>query len=120
MKGLDTGLASKRGASRQHLVEDNSEAEDVAPMIHLAAARLLGGHVRYGAHDDPGIGLATKRGHHLAPFTRKRLDEFGETEVDDLRVAFFRDHNVGGLEVSMQDAPIVGSGEPLTDLGGQL
>lgn len=33
-----------------------------------------------------------------------------QTEINDLDVAVFRDRDVGGLEVSMNDAPIMGAG----------
>ena len=46
--------------------------------------------------------------------------ERGQTEVGDADLAAPVDHDVGGLQVAMQDAAFVRGGEPGTDLPGEL
>ena len=42
--------------------------------------------------------------------------QLGDAEVDDLGLAARRDHDVGRLDVAVDDAGVVGSGEPACDL----
>ena len=46
---VDAGVAAERRPAGEHLVQQDAEAEDVAAVIDLAAARLLGRHVGDGA-----------------------------------------------------------------------
>ena len=89
------------------LVEDDAEAEEVGPVVHLLAERLLRAHVGHGAHDEPGLGPglrldpAVERGRALDGLAR-------EAEVEQLHLPVRRDHGVGGLDVAVDDAARVG------------
>src|SRR5262249_61076075 len=83
-------------------VEHEAERVDVAPWRDLAACELLGRHVgrRAGAKD-----LA--RG-------------AGQAEIRDPDLAAAVEHDVRGLEIAVDDAPVVRGGKPRADLAGQL
>ena len=45
---------------------------------------------------------------------------FGQAEVEHLDAAFARDHDVGGLQVAMNDALIMGGGERVAECAGDI
>ena len=49
------GVARKRAAARQHLVEHGAERPDVAPPVRISATCLLRTHVGGGAKDDANL-----------------------------------------------------------------
>src|SRR5262245_14516566 len=112
------GVAVERAPSGEALVEHASERPDVGALVDRAAARLLGTHVRDGAEDDPGRRMV--RG------DRRRLIEvqcgsglgrrLRQPEIEDLRLAFVGDLDVGGLEVPVDDPVVMGRFEPFGDL----
>jgi len=63
----------------------------------------------------PRLRLATAAGHGA-----ERLDELRETEVDDLDMTLFGDHDVGRLEVPMDHELLVSFREALGKLGREL
>ena len=85
-------------------------------MIDPLAARLLGRHVGGGAEHDPGIGArpVDADGRGVGP---GGLHDLCETEVDDLGVAVVGDHDVGRLQIAVDDALLVCAREPFGDLG---
>jgi hypothetical protein len=44
------------------------------------------------------------------------VERLGQAEVEDLGPAFGRDHDVGALEIAMDDAPRVGACEAIGEL----
>ena len=87
-------------------------------MIDLLAARLLGRHIGECPHHLPRLGrVLCGRGQGAVVATR-RLDELGEAEVDDLRMAVGRHHDVVWLQVAMHDAGLVRRGEAVRDFDG--
>src|SRR5262249_45288060 len=74
---------------------------------HLLAFGLLGGHV--GESADNGALYGGRRhvegGRQLRAFGL--LGQFGETEIQHLHQAFFRNHHVGRLEVAVNDSRLV-------------
>ncbi len=68
----------------------------------------------------PGSGLSPNGGLHVAAFTRQRLHQLGQSEVDDLGVTVFGHHDVGRLEVAVDDALVVCAGKTFGDLGSEL
>ena len=83
----------------RELEEHAADAEQVAAPVHLRALHLLGGHVVRGSHDVPGAG------HGGGGQAR-------HPEVHDLHRPVFLDEDVGGLDVAVDDAGLVGVGEP--------
>src|SRR5688500_14253596 len=53
VEGIAQGDASERRESRQHLVNDNSNTEDVGAMVDATRARLFRGHVGPGSNHPP-------------------------------------------------------------------
>ncbi len=88
-----------RGAGGD-LVQDAAEGVEVAAVVDLAARDLLGRHVVRGAH-----------GHAAAGELGGEADvvgEAGDAEVADLHGAVGEPHDVGGLQVAVDDALVMG------------
>ena len=79
-------------------------------MIDLVgpALRLFGRHIAGRAqHRSRHRALLHDRRRHFAAAAagkRLRLDQFGETEIENLRVTIARDHDVVGLQIAVHDA----------------
>ena len=106
-----TGPLERRAAG-QHLVEHDAEREDVAAVIDPDPARLFGRHVRGGAQNDAGIRAGAMNGGRRR-LAADRLDQLCEAEVDDLGVALLGHHDVGRLQVAVDDALLVRARETL-------
>ena len=98
--------ASKALAPGEELVEHEAERVDVAPDRRALARELLGRHVGRRARD------------LRAAARRRRRDR--EAEVGDPHAAAAVEHDVGGLQVAVQDAPVVRRGEPGAELPRDL
>ena len=102
-------VAVERQAARQHLVQRHAERPDVGARGDVEARRLFGRHVGGRPH-----GRAGRR------HPRDRLLGFGEhlgqPEIDDPYLSVMRQHDVGGLEIPMDDARGVRGGQPGGDL----
>ena len=97
---VDSGRrALERRAAGEHLVEDRAQGVDVGGGRDVGgrAAGLLGGHVARRAHDVAGAGQA-----------RLALHQLGQAEVGDLRDALVGEHDVGRLDVAVDDPVLVG------------
>ena len=99
---IGDGFAVERPLSAQEHVERGRQRIDVAPLVHLAgpSRRLLGRHERRGPEDraaDRGVALGGR--------------ELGQPEVHDVEASLGVDHQVLGLEVAVDDAPLVGVGD---------
>ena len=68
----------------------------------------------------PGSVSPRDGGFHVAVLARQRLHQLRQSEVDDLGVAVFGHHDVGGFQVPVNDALVMGAGEPFGDLRGDL
>ena len=87
-----------------HLVEYDAERVEVAPRSGLLAERLLGRHVREGAHHRPFL---------REPWT---IDCHREAEVAELGESLAREPDVTRLHVSVDDSVSVGTLKGLADL----
>ena len=91
----DDGVGVERRLAGQHLVRDDAEGVLIRRAAHFAGGALLGAHVRRRAHGRPGHGQSL--GFH----------HFGDAEVCDDGVPIAVHHDVGGLDVAMDDAAAV-------------
>ena len=94
--------------SRQQFEEDDSQRVDVAPAVDLSRPasirlELLGRHVEGGPADlrGPGPVLQVDR----------------EVEIQEHRLAVVGQQDVGGLQVEVQDRPLVRMGQPARQPG---
>jgi len=109
-------------AARRHLVEHDTEGENVAARVEVPALRLLGRHV--GDRSDGRAGarqllLARDRGRErgvgaLPPALAR--DQLGEAEVEHFRLAPRGHEDVGGLDVAVDDPLRVSGVERVGDL----
>ena len=110
-QGAGRGILLERGPARHHLVEHTAEAEHVRARIDGLALGLLRRHVLRRAHDSfLGNG----------GFAGGREGLQGQSKVDHLHQPPVRHHDVGGLEVAVDDAGVVSRGERARDLGGAV
>ena len=89
------------------LVEQAADAEEVAWALYLLALDLLRGHVVGGPHDVSGAGHGGRC-------------QAGHPEVHDLHRVVLEDEDVGGLDVTVNDAGLVGVVEAGQDLDDDL
>jgi hypothetical protein len=104
-KSGDARSPFKGALARHHLVEHVAERENVRSRIHMLAFGLLRRHIAHSADDGT---FARQRGLHRALLAalpgQARVHPFGETEIQHFDQAGGGDHDVGGLQVSMDDA----------------
>jgi hypothetical protein len=119
---LGCGVAPECALACGHLVHHAPEREDVGPVVDDATADLLRRHVADGAHHHAGLGLAQHRPPVgcLAVDQRARLDLPRQAEVEDLHAPVGSDEDVLGLQVAMDDALVVSSGEAIGDRSADL
>ena len=89
-------------------------------MVHGPARHLLGGHVRHRPHHDTVARLHLGRQLRAEAFVGLRRGELGQAEVEDLDTPTFADHDVGGLQVAMDDSLLVGSGQGVGERHGDV
>ncbi len=110
--GVEDGVGGVAGEGKfaaEHLVEDDAAGPEIGAVVDLLAENLLGRHVADGAYDDAGFG--------------ERLGDvwpLGQAEVDDLDLVAGADHQVGRLDVAMDDAVLVGVMQAGEQLGGEV
>ena len=99
-------LAAERHPAREDLEDHDAERVDVAAEVDLLAARLLRAHVLGRAHDEAGRG---RRGRGGAPF-------LGDPEVHQPDLAARVAHDVGRLQVAVDDAHVVDRAQAVREL----
>ena len=83
--------------------KDGSEGEEVRPLVERSFLGLLGTHEGGGAHERPG---------HR---DLRLVEEPRDAEVHQLHGSIVADHDVVGLQVSMENSLLVGIGERFRD-----
>ena len=135
---LGEGVAGEGAAAVGGLEEGDAEGELVGAGVDAGAEELLRGHVGGGAEHDAGDGDRGVEGAEVGdgggvlgggPQVVEARGAAGgglgagEAEVEDADAAVVADHDVGGLEVAVDEAGGVGGGEALAGLakhGGEL
>ena len=91
-------------AASHHLVEHRAKAEDVGPAVDRAPLGLLGRHVRRRADRRALVGERDRpRGRRVVIW----LEQLRDAEVEHFHVAGRRDHDIGRLQIAMDDAGAV-------------
>ena len=89
-------------------------------MIQRAPPHLLGRHVAQRSHHDARLRVLRLRRRARFVAGLLVLGPLRQTEVEDLQVAVFRDEEVFGLQVSVDDPLLVRRGEAFGDLEGEV
>ena len=103
--------AAERQLAREQLIENHSQAVDVRAAVDAVrlALGLLRAHVRRRAED-----LAVDGHRYVCGLP------LGQAEVHQLRLTVFIEHDVGGLDVPMDNAHLVGVLQCVRDGGDEL
>ena len=92
---------------RHHLVQNGSEAEDVAPVIDGFSAQLLRRHVGNRPNDSAVLG---DRRETVDGLTFCRGLKLGYSKVEDFDPAIMSDKQVFRLQIAVDDVPVVCGG----------
>jgi hypothetical protein len=112
LKVLPADVASNQDRMRR-FKQNAAKRKNVGAVIDLArlALRLFRRHVTHRSEDQAGRRVLLQDSGFFAAWNTVcgslRLDEFGESEVEDLRVTVGRDHDVVGFQIAMNDTGVV-------------
>ena len=115
--------AGKRPHAGGHLVQHDSEAEDVCTSIEFFTQRLLGRHVHHRPQRRAWAGqmaVAEGRGGPRLRAARLALSDFGKTEVQHLGLPAPGHEDVRWLDIAMDDARAVRHVERVGELNGHI
>jgi hypothetical protein len=107
----ERAIAVKRQTAGSELVEHDAEGVKIGAAIDFFAQRLLGCHVGDGASDTA-----------LAGDADRALTD-GEAEIDELdrrRARTILEEDVGGFEIAVDEAVLVGVSQGVAELGSEL
>ena len=123
--GLHRGGAAEGVVPCSHLPQNHTQAEEIAAGIYVLTPDLFGAHVVGGSHHQANLRDPAERWAH--PRTRCGLwwqglilAQFHQPEIEDLHMAVDRQHQVLRLEIPVDDALVMGGGEPIRHGRGQL
>ena len=110
----------KGALSRKHFVQNGSQGKNIRPGISGLASDLLGRHVSHGAENRAHGSFPC--GFEGCAFVQNavRLDELGETEIENFHAAIAGYKNIVWFEIAMNDAFVVRCRESLGDLRAVL
>ncbi|MFY9725651.1 MAG: hypothetical protein WAJ87_09160, partial [Bryobacteraceae bacterium] len=89
----------------EQFIVNGAECPDVAPRVDFLAGELLRRHIKHAANQEPSLGEAR----------RAVAREAGDSEIHHLNRSIVEHHDVGGLDVAMDDPVLMGA---LQALGG--
>ena len=110
-------ISMERALSREHLVEDRAEGEDVAARVGRPSTHLLRRHIAERSQHDSRL-RARRGGRQVRLLSRALLGmrQLGQPEVEDLDAAISGDEEVLGLQIPMHDPLFVRRGQPVSHL----
>ena len=110
--------AGERPPAGEHLVEHTAEGPDVGAPVHRRAARLLRAHVGRGAEHHTR--RASRPSHVVECVTERHRSStvFASPKSSTLIDTVGREADVGGLEIAVDDAALVGRVQGVDDLPG--
>ena len=119
---VDERLRFERPHARDRFVQDAAERKHVGARIDRTAGDLLRRHVAGRAEDFAVLRERAERGRVGADRIPSAIgvDQFRQSEIDDLRIPLGRDDDVLRLEVAMDDAGGVRLAEAVRDLRQEL
>ena len=101
-----------RHASSKRLIEHHSKGVEIAARVNITGAtKLLGGHVRHGAHQFAGHGL-----HGDARTVQFIVNHASDPEVNNLWLSTRGDKHVSRLEIAVNDATCMCMGNALCNV----
>jgi len=116
---LNGGAAVEGRVAGEALIHDNAEGIQVAARVGLAALALLRGHIGGGA--DEHAGLRNVMAEVEGTVVGEGFDEAKVEDFHQVRVAVgVQQHNVGGLQVPMDDTHAMGLAQGAGDLLGNV
>ena len=92
LDGLVVGVSVEQPLAGQHLVQEDTDGEDIRSLIDVLATRGLGRQIAHLALDHAWVGRF-----HLA-------GGLGEAKVGQLDLAILRDKHVGRRNVAVDDS----------------
>ena len=115
-------VAIKSPLTGEHLVEQGAERENIAARIHLIAFGLLRRHVRSGPDNRAPLGVWAWRFHtrRLGKFARRGLGNLCQPEIQHFDEIVLGHHNVGRLQISVNNSRRVSLRQRFGDLHGIL
>jgi hypothetical protein len=114
-KCVGDGFAIEEFLAGEEFENNDAEGPNVGAAVDGLAGGLFWGHVGGGAQDESGFGGA--EGKRAVCFVGA-FDGLGEAEIENFDLATGSEKDVGGLEVSMDDALVVSGFEGFGDLDG--
>src|ERR1019366_7706264 len=118
-------VAFERNPPGGHFVEDGAQGEQIATPVEFFSASLLGRHIGDGAYRGAWHRqmrrrhrrrLASRGLHYRAPV----IGQFGQPEVQDLRLSSRSDEDIRGLQVSMHNTFAVRDVESVGNLNTDI
>jgi hypothetical protein len=113
---LEVAIALKRRSAREHFEQDDAHGVEVRALVDVVRVEVLGGHVLGRPEKRAGL----RDGRAADGLGRAAGQLLHESEVEDLGglAAFVvgYEHDVGGLEVSVNDPVLVHDAQPAQDV----
>jgi hypothetical protein len=113
---LSDAVAIERAPAGEHLEQHAAKCPDVGARVDRLTARLLGTHVGRCADHGERLGERGDLGCRIA--ARARIERLGQTEVEHFHHTIGANHDIGRLEIAVNDPLFVRGFERLDDLLG--